>query len=337
MDPISHLAFGRTLVALTRQGRSTRGTIGAAMLGSLAPDVDAVFMPFGWDRYLRAHEIGTHSLVGAMACAVVSAALIRPARRETRFVALLSGAAIGTLSHLVLDVVSGARVRLFWPFADPHVTVPLVAMADPILLSILVAGAIGVVLARGRHQRVAAAAALTIAGVFLAVKGVLALSAIRTYELGRSADPVDARVVEASWGTLREWTVFDRTASEVRAWGVRAGTPRADLLLHWPRPRLEGLVGDSIDWPTVRNFQRPHELQLVTVAAEAGGHFMVLWSDVRFCWDASARPPSGDQPVLLAADGRRLACGLWFGGEVDADGRVLRQIVRVGTWVQTRH
>ncbi len=52
MDPISHVAFGRTLVALTRSDGATRGTVGAAVLGSLAPDVDAVFMPFGWDRYL---------------------------------------------------------------------------------------------------------------------------------------------------------------------------------------------------------------------------------------------------------------------------------------------
>jgi len=334
MDPISHVAFGRTLVALEEP--ATRGTIGAAMLGSLAPDIDALFMPFGWDRYLRAHEIGTHSLLGALACAVLSAAVIRPARRGTRFTRLLGGAAIGTLSHVVLDVVSGARLRLFWPFADLHVTLPLVAMADPILLSLLVAGVIGLTAAGRRHQRFAAAAALTIVGLFLSVKGMLALSAIHAYESVRPADPVDARVVEAGWATMREWTVFDRTATEVRAWRVKAFKPGAELWLQWPRPRLDGLVAASTAWPTVRNFQRPHELQLATVAAQSGGHVTVLWSDVRFCWDASARPATGDQPVLLAGDGRRLACGLWFGGEVDADGRFVRQIVRVGTWVQAR-
>src|SRR3954453_19999331 len=162
MDPISHLAFGRTLIALARQGRSRRGTIGAAMLGSLAPDIDAVFMPFGWDRYLRAHEIGTHSLIGALACAAASAAVVRSARRETRFSPLFGAAAIGTLSHLVLDVASGARVRLFWPLADRHITLPLVAMADPILLALLVAGVIGLILAGRDRQQIAAAAGLSV-------------------------------------------------------------------------------------------------------------------------------------------------------------------------------
>src|SRR3954452_19435939 len=185
MDPISHLAFGRTLIALARQGRSRRGTIGAAMLGSLAPDIDAVFMPFGWDRYLRAHEIGTHSLIGALACAAATAAVVWPARRDTRFTRLLTGAAIGTLSHLVLDIVSGARLRLFWPFADRHITVPLVAMADPILLTLLVVSVIGLTLAWRHRQPIAAAAGLTVVGLFLSVKGMLAVSAIHAYESTR--------------------------------------------------------------------------------------------------------------------------------------------------------
>ena len=95
MDPVSHVAFGRTLIALTRPGSTASGTIGAAMLGSLTPDIDAAFMPFGWDRYLRVHEIGTHSILGALACAALTAGVIWPARRETRFTWLLGGAAIG--------------------------------------------------------------------------------------------------------------------------------------------------------------------------------------------------------------------------------------------------
>ena len=336
MDPVSHVAFGRTLIALRRPGSTASGTIGAAMLGSLTPDIDAAFMPFGWDRYLRVHEIGTHSILGALACAVLTGGVIWPARRETRFTWLLGGAAIAALGHLALDVVSGAALRLFWPFADRHVTLPLVAMADPILLSLLVAGVIALI-AAGRHrQRLAAGIALAVVGLFLSVKGMLALNALHAYESARPTETVDARVVEAGWATMRDWTVFDRTESEVRAWRVKAGSPGADLLLHWPRPRLDGLVAASTAWPTVRNFQRPHDLQLVTIAAQTDGHVTVLWSDLRFCSDARDRPSPGDQPVLLGDDGRRMACALWFGGEADADGRLVRQIVRVGTWVQTR-
>ena len=69
MDPISHVAFGRTLVALDSGRTLGPGAIAACVLGSLAPDLDAVFMPIGWDIYLRRHQGGTHSLIGMIACA----------------------------------------------------------------------------------------------------------------------------------------------------------------------------------------------------------------------------------------------------------------------------
>ena len=166
---------------------------------------------------------------------------------------------------------------------------------------------------------------------------MLALSALHAYESARPAEPVDARVVEAGWATMRDWTVFDRTASEVRAWRVKAGSPGADLLLHWPRPRLDGLVAAS--------HRMANGAELPTAARSPVGHHRrrkptgtstVLWSDLRFCWDAR----DGRRPAIsrccLGDDGRRMACALWFGGEADADGRLVRQIVRVGTWVQTR-
>jgi hypothetical protein len=46
------------------------------------------------------------------------------------------------------------------------------------------------------------------------------------------------------------------------------------------------------------------------------GRTTVLWSDIRLC------------------DAR--ACALWFGGEFDAAGRPLEQVVLVGAWRQSR-
>ena len=77
MDPVSHVAFGRTLVALDSGRTLGPGAIAACVLGSLTPDIDAVFMPFGWDFYLRIHQGGTHSLIGSMASAALTAAVVR--------------------------------------------------------------------------------------------------------------------------------------------------------------------------------------------------------------------------------------------------------------------
>ena len=52
-------------------------TVAAAVLGALSPDIDSIVMPFGWDRYLRVHEIGTHTILGTVACGLLTAAVVR--------------------------------------------------------------------------------------------------------------------------------------------------------------------------------------------------------------------------------------------------------------------
>lgn len=92
MDPVSHLIFGRALAALAPRPRATSGARGVTMaivVGSVAPDVDALLMPTGWDRYLVWHERGTHALLGTALDAAALAGLLWLAlraieRRRTR-------------------------------------------------------------------------------------------------------------------------------------------------------------------------------------------------------------------------------------------------------------
>jgi hypothetical protein len=172
MDPVSHLALGRTLIGVLTSTRSLDarrcGCVVAAVLGALSPDLDAVLMPFGWDRYLRVHQVGTHTMAGTLLCALVTATAVhafvvsgfsRTARvvvsgfRRTARIDFAGSAAeysslalaawIGAASHVSLDLLSGARLRLGWPFVDAVASVPLVAMADPWLLALCVAGPVG--------------------------------------------------------------------------------------------------------------------------------------------------------------------------------------------------
>jgi membrane-bound metal-dependent hydrolase YbcI (DUF457 family) len=102
----------------------------AALIGALAPDLDSVFMPFGWDVYLRVHETGTHTLIGTLPVALAAAAAVR-GRGRLPLVLLFQVAWLATMSHLFLDVVSGARIRLLSPLGSIRTMVPLVAMAEP--------------------------------------------------------------------------------------------------------------------------------------------------------------------------------------------------------------
>src|SRR5258705_13863449 len=77
MDPLTHVVVGRAVIAaLPDEHRLGRGAAAAAVLGALAPDVDAPVALAGWGRYLRVHEIGTHSIAGAAVAAWAAAAVV---------------------------------------------------------------------------------------------------------------------------------------------------------------------------------------------------------------------------------------------------------------------
>ena len=294
-------------------------------------------MPFGWDRYLRAHEIGTHTIAGALACALATAALVHVFARPTRYSSLALSAWIGATSHVLLDLLSSARLRPVWPFVDTVVSVPLVAMADPWLLALCVGGALGFWIwghSPGRHPGIAV---LAVMALFLLAKAALGALAFSNYR--RASDQfteiVLARAVVAKWGSLNTWRVFDRTANDVRSWS--ADNEGAYEVFSWPLGPESTLVINSRSLSTVRNILRAHELGFAVTVPQGEGRTLVLWSDIRFCWDPTLPDALELEPIVRAATGhRRIACALWFGGELDSDGRPRLEVVKVGGFTQTR-
>jgi membrane-bound metal-dependent hydrolase YbcI (DUF457 family) len=318
MDPLSHVVAGRAVVALFDNGHHGRSLGAAAILGGLSPDIDLVLAPAGWDIYLRAHQAGTHSILGALLVACAAAALVRGLARGSRYLPLAAAAAGGAMSHLALDAVSGARIRLAWPFADLRVGLPLIAMADPWLVAIFVTGLLALRPGRQRLQTVAAVMlGTTIA--FLCLKGALLVRADRIAHL-EAASP---RAAEVPWGSLTEWDVFDRTPTAVRAWRISSLGGPPTLRLSRPLLPESALVIASRSLDTVTNFLRSHEFGFSVEVAERDGRTAVRWSDLRYCWRV---PDRADD----------LACALWFGGVFDRDGRALTQEVTIGTHAQTR-
>ena len=337
MDPVSHASFGRLLIGAAgardrESGRAMRGTIAAAMLGALSPDLDSILMPFGWDRYLRLHEVGTHTIAGTLACALATAAVVRFFTRS-RYGPLVMAAWLGAASHVLLDLLSSARLRPGWPIVDTVVSLPVVAMADPWLLTLCVAGA---VVARFRRTRRASFLLLGAVGAFVLAKACSGAIAFQGYaaERDRMGEPVIARAIEAQWASLRDWRVIDSTATALRVWHARAGGP-PQIVLTLARGEEGALVAASRRLSTVRNFLRAHELVFASVMSERRERTAVLWSDVRFCWDPD-RPGAAQLEPIVRVGTRRVACALWFGGEFDASGAPIREIVKVGGFTQSR-
>lgn len=326
MDPISHVIFGRTLIALDRRGRFGPGAVAAAALGAIAPDIDVITIRRGWDVYLRVHEIGTHSIPGSLAIACTAATLVYSVKRSGRYAALILAAWIGALSHVLFDLVSGATIKLGWPLLQGRSRLPLVAMADPWLIVICAAGAAGLWILRSRTAAVAVAVVAAIA-VFLALKATLMAIAVPQWRAATTADTIVNHAVAASWSSLTKWDVFDRTPHVLRKWRVDAYGGTAALSFSIPLRADSPLVEASRSLDTVHNFLRVHDLGFAVTTSIDHQGTQVLWSDIRYC--RSLRQGSGQANPDVA-------CALWFGGTFDRDGRPITQIVRVGQWLQTR-
>jgi membrane-bound metal-dependent hydrolase YbcI (DUF457 family) len=331
MDPVSHAALGLTLGAWGAGQRHARGAVTAAVCGALAPDVDAMVMPFGWDRYLRVHEVGTHSAVGMLVIAFLAATVVRRFVRGAEWRVLMLAAWAGAAGHVLLDLLSSARIRLWWPVDSRQVTIPLVAMADPWLAAIL-AAAFPVLWFCRRSPRRASAALLAVAAAFLVAKGVAGSIAVQRYRAGAAG--AEAAVVEARWASLSEWHVFDRVGGRIRTWRI---DPRSEprIVAAWPVESATALSSRSAALSAVRNFRRVHALAFPVTTTGADGSGMVRWSDPRFC-RAATDPGGGESGVYALPGPGRVECALWVGADFDAAGTPVRQVVEIFGFTQVR-
>ena len=324
MDPLTHAVMGRAVVAALRDESRNRAIGAAAILGALSPDVDSALVFAGWDRYVRAHQFGTHSILGAVATASLAAGLVAgigrrvrrprgdPAAPRPSFAALLAASLAGAMSHLALDLASGARVALAWPLIDRRVSLPLAAMADPWFVAICVGGLL--LLRAGRVPlRTASRGVVAAATIFLCIKAALLVTALGRADL----HPATASAIEARWASLTEWYVFERTADVIRASTISSGGGSPIVYLVQPLASDSPLVGASRSLDGVRNFLAVHEFAFATETSDEDDRVAVMWSDVRYCWAA----------------GR---CGVWVGGVFDRHGRAITQEVRIGAVVQRR-
>lgn len=328
MDPVSHLVMGRAVVAVFDRPTFARfgtGVSAAALIGALAPDIDCVLMPFGWDIYLRFHQAGTHSVLGATVLGGV-VGLLLPARLapkasgRARPLALALAATLAALTHLSLDVLSGAPLALGWPLVGTRMTLPLVAMADPWLVALFSAGGIAMWLARPHLWRVAAAVLIAVSLLF-AVKATMFAHARLTIASDPRLQPEQSGAIEARWASWTEWDVSHRDPGALHVWRVSAVDATVLSLLTWPTQCETPAIRASRSLDTVRNFLSVHDFGFAVERSLEGGQSEVLWSDVRYCWQ---HQPEG------------IACAMWFGGVLDGQDRAIIQEVRLGARRQTR-
>jgi hypothetical protein len=228
---------------------------------------------------------GRHALTRrkSLVAAIVALA-VRAFARDSPMSGLVAAAWLGCLSHIALDVLSGARIRsggrgsrTRQPAARRHGR--SVASGD----------------FRGRRDRAGdvaasrssyALAVVAVVAAFLGLKAALLTLAL-VPDSSRPPivehDPVLTRIVEARWASLTEWYMFDRRAKTLTEWQIEAGRPPI-LLLSWPVVPESPLVRNSRSLRTVRKLLDVHEIGFAGEVPDEDGGSKVLWSDLRFCW-----------------------------------------------------
>ncbi len=116
MSPLIHLIVSWLLaIAFLAELRDRR----IVVLSGIIADVDAVFILFSQELFIRHHHGFGHSLVFGIPFAIIATALFSCRKVKTGCIAMLAFSA-----HLLLDIVgTNWPVSPFWPFSDMAFTV----------------------------------------------------------------------------------------------------------------------------------------------------------------------------------------------------------------------
>jgi membrane-bound metal-dependent hydrolase YbcI (DUF457 family) len=330
MDPVTHAIAARMAASIARSPLPRAAAVLSVAAG-LAPDLDAIFMPAGWDVYLRVHEVGTHSAVGGVLLAAAMAAAWRPFT-ALAFRPLFVTAVIAVSTHILLDVISGATIRVGWPVLGGRTAIGLVAMADPWLAVPVVVALLIALVSKWRVDRVAPVTFMLLAAI-LGTKWISRQMALAEYQTVADRAAV-SRDVHAQWSSLTRWWVYEQTSDRLRLWDIDSWRPATTRVLDRERAHPGQMIEGEAELWSVHNFLLAHHLP-IRVSSRTDASTTVFWSDLRFCF--APDPRSGPRPgSRLRPTEDAIACGVWFGGELDPSGRIVGQFVTIGDFVQKK-
>jgi inner membrane protein len=307
MEPVTHAL---TSIALGRAGlnKITRAATPMLLVSGLIADVDWVTRFGGAATFLRGHRTVTHSLVGTVAIiAVVAAASWLTGRKYPKFaVGIFPALAICTIGagmHLLLDMLNGYGVKLFWPFSSKWYAWDLADSVDSWILFFLLVGLLIPELFRlvleeigskpKRHGRPRGAivglvfVALVIAGRAFAHQRAIALLDSRDY---RGQTPLVVAAFPRPSNPFL-WSGVVETDNAVINLEVPLGPGRefdpelADV--HF-KPETSVTLKNAVSSPTAIEFLNLARFPLASVGPKGDG-YQVRLRDLRFASELSGR------------------------------------------------
>lgn len=154
MDTGSHILFGVTIAgaahllpAVQNDPALSMAVLCVAIVGSNAPDADAVIRLRGTDAYVKHHRGWTHSVPAMLLWPLAIGSLAAWAFGETSQWLLLFGLAMAAVVlHVLCDLTNAYGVQCLLPFRRDWLHLDAICLTDPALLVAHVAAAAGWVL-----------------------------------------------------------------------------------------------------------------------------------------------------------------------------------------------
>lgn len=296
MTPAGHLLSGYLAGKWTPgPAADRRRMIVAALIGSVAPDVDvALGLIAGWAG-ASAHRGATHSFLGAVVLGLLIALLLGRPRRP-----LFLAAFGGVLTHIFWDWLNPWGVRPFWPW-QMSVRGNLVHEGDLYATAIVFAAAMLVFVGRGR---------LAAAVLVVAVPGYLALQvAWRDHARTLAESELAGRRV-AIYPTDKlgcGWTVLSAGDGDMSV--DCATSPWSGHLRRVYRGNIRDSAATraSEQSPMVREFREKIPFSFAEVWPAEDGGTIVVWRDLRVAFRERATTEPAGLYVRLDAGGRILS------------------------------
>lgn len=147
MDPITHLLSGAAVQgasrglgfrgSLKRKSAEHRAVMIIIIVAAILPDIDhLIFMPMGWEIYIKHHRGFTHSLFGAPFMALGAIYLVKGMYKlfkrdlELPLKSVFLFPLFAVLIHILLDYITSYGTMVFYPFSFDRYSANLLFIID---------------------------------------------------------------------------------------------------------------------------------------------------------------------------------------------------------------
>lgn len=134
MDPVSHAIIGLSVYGLTQSPDIGNPALIGTLIGALAPDFDIITKIKSDYVYLKHHRVESHSLLGAAGISLLITLGLSLFYPEFAFAQVLFWTLIGSLSHILSDLLNSYGVALLYPLSSKKFSLSLITIYDPVIL-----------------------------------------------------------------------------------------------------------------------------------------------------------------------------------------------------------